>query len=242
MNKYLCKVVPLPHRSITGVLPDQKRIDEVMELHLTKRDIITCMKEGNVYLIVEIDGVRYEKHIDNISIIDDKDYRVWLTPPFNKIHPNKRLDSVEFKRIEEKIEIPPPPNINVPISDNRDIKTLLEDPISSTEKIIMEGIIHNEIDKANSEISENDEEEVGEKVQETVLRDSIEEEVKEDPKVLKQKEKDEIFSKLNKQFGAPVEETKSALQMTDEDLRNMANNIKNSGYQKPNYPKPKSKR
>lgn len=44
-----CKVVPLPGREISGILPNNKRISGETVLCLNKREILKCMKNAIVY-------------------------------------------------------------------------------------------------------------------------------------------------------------------------------------------------
>ena len=52
-----CIVEPSKGREISGILPGNKRISAVTELCLNKREILKCMKYGNVYGI-RLDGTK----------------------------------------------------------------------------------------------------------------------------------------------------------------------------------------
>lgn len=49
-----CAIVPLPGRSISGILPNNKRITEETTMCLNKREILKCMKQASVY------GIRFD--------------------------------------------------------------------------------------------------------------------------------------------------------------------------------------
>jgi len=52
-----CVVIPAKGKEISGILPNNKRISEEMELILNKREIIKCMKSATVYGVQD-DGTR----------------------------------------------------------------------------------------------------------------------------------------------------------------------------------------
>lgn len=62
-----CVVIP-KGRSISGILPHNKRIMEETELCLNKREILKCMKYGDVYAIRSDNSRHLIKTSDDINV------------------------------------------------------------------------------------------------------------------------------------------------------------------------------
>ena len=62
-----CLVTPKKYRYITGILPNNKKIEEPMELELNKKEIKRCMMNGAVVQIL-LDG--------SYLPLDEKNYYV----------------------------------------------------------------------------------------------------------------------------------------------------------------------
>ena len=92
-----CVIVPLPGRSISGILPNNKRITEETTMCLNKREILKCMKQASVY------GIRFDG--SRVLLTDSESINKEI---MNKVDEKKEktlfIISMKFKHRTTKIE------------------------------------------------------------------------------------------------------------------------------------------
>lgn len=125
-----------PKRPVAGILPNQRRIDKVMQLPLSRKEFLRCMNNATLYAVVGEDKVLvtdldydkalklFDTHVEyvnkTINLAEDfnQDEKIdWKT----KIPP-KESSEVKFEKLDKPVEIPP-----TGIVVDREIKKALEE-------------------------------------------------------------------------------------------------------------------
>lgn len=124
-----------PKRPISGILPNQRRIDTIIRLPLSRKEFLRCMNNATLYAVVGEDRVLvtdldydkalslFDTHVEyvnkTINLADDfdQDQKIdWKT----KI-PVEESPEVKFEKLDKPVVIPPT-NIVV----DRELKVLEE--------------------------------------------------------------------------------------------------------------------
>ena len=124
-----------PKRPISGILPNQRRIDTVMRLPLSRKEFLRCMNNATLYAVVGEDRVLvtdldydkalslFDTHVEyvnkTINLADDfdQDQKIdWKT----KI-PVEESPEVKFEKLDKPVVIP---STNIVV--DRELKVLEE--------------------------------------------------------------------------------------------------------------------
>lgn len=124
-----------PKRPISGILPNQRRIDTIMQLPLSRKEFLRCMNNATLYAVVGEDRVLvtdldydkalslFDTHVEyvnkTINLADDfdQDQKIdWKT----KI-PVEESPEVKFEKLDKPVVIP---STNIVV--DRELKVLEE--------------------------------------------------------------------------------------------------------------------
>lgn len=126
-----------PKRPISGILPNQRRIDTIMRLPLSRKEFLRCMNNATLYAVVGEDRVLvtdldydkalslFDTHVEyvnkTINLADDfdQDQKIdWKT----KI-PVEESPEVKFEKLDKPVEIP---STNIVVDRELKLKVLEE--------------------------------------------------------------------------------------------------------------------
>ena len=130
-----------PKRPISGILPNQRRIDTIMRLPLSRKEFLRCMNNATLYAVVGEDRVLvtdldydkalslFDTHVEyvnkTINLADDfdQDQKIdWKT----KI-PVEESPEVKFEKLDKPVEIPSTNILLIQNQRNQIIIDLIED-------------------------------------------------------------------------------------------------------------------
>lgn len=111
-----------PKRPISGILPNQRRIDTVIQLPLSEKEFLRCMNNATLYAVVGSDRVLvteldynkalelFDKHVEyvtkTVKLSGDFDQDLKIDWKTNTLVKDKVETEPKFDKLDKPVEIP----------------------------------------------------------------------------------------------------------------------------------------
>lgn len=121
-----------PKRPISGILPNQRRIDTVIQLPLSEKEFLRCMNNATLYAVVGSDRVLvtdldynkalelFDKHVEyvtkTVKLSEDFDQDLKIDWKTNTLVKDEVEIEPKFDKLDKLVEIP---STNI-VFDNKD--------------------------------------------------------------------------------------------------------------------------